>query len=248
MSEYIIFPNAPITEALLDIRVELPEGIDIARLESFHEHIKDRFPDKKTHGTFAIGVQLTPDGTPQSLPASGGPQGFLSRSPNENKIAQARMDGFTFNKLKPYESWQVFCSEAKSLWNIYAELFTPKRITRIALRYINRIEAPLPIKDFKEYILTNPEVAPNLSQSLSHFFMQIVMPNQEIEASAIITETMEPPTENQRLPLIIDIDVFKERVYVDDKEEIWNDFEKLRIFKNDIFFNSITDKTKELFK
>ena len=55
MSEYTTFPNAPITEALLDIRVELPEGIDIARLESFHEHIKDRFPDKKTRGAFAIG-------------------------------------------------------------------------------------------------------------------------------------------------------------------------------------------------
>lgn len=248
MSEYATFPNAPITEALLDIRVELTEGADIVKLESFHDNIRERFPEKKQRIAIAGGFQLSPEGSPVTLSVSGGHDGYLFRSSAENKIVQARMDGFTFNKLKPYESWQVFCSEAKSLWDIYAELFTPKRITRIALRYINRIEVPLPIKDFSEYILTNPEVAPKLSQSLSHFFMQIVMPYQEIEASAIITETMEPPIENQRLPLILDIDVFKERVYVDDKEEIWNDFEKLRIFKNDIFFNSITDKTKELFK
>lgn len=78
--------------------------------------------------------------------------------------------------------------------------------------------------------------------------MQIVIQNPEMQATAIITQTMEKPAENRRLPLILDIDVFKETVYVDNKEEIWNDFEKLRIFKNEIFFNSITEKTKELFK
>jgi len=248
LSEYTVFPNAPITEALLDIRVELPDTIDITKLESFHDSIRERFPEKKQRMAIAGGFQLSPEGVPVTLPVSGGPDGYRFRSLTENKIVQARMDGFTFNKLKPYENWQVFYTEAKSLWNVYSELFAPKRITRIALRYINRIEAPLPIKDFSEYILTNPEVAPKLPQSLAHFFMQIVMPNQEIEASAIITETMEPLTGNQRLPLILDIDVFKERIYVDDKKDIWDDFEKLRVFKNNIFFNSITDKTKELFK
>jgi len=29
---------------------------------------------------------------------------------------------------------------------------------------------------------------------------------------------------------------------------MWKEFEKLRKFKNDIFFNSITEKTKELFR
>lgn len=243
-----MFPNAPITEALLDIRVELPGGIDIAKLESFHDNIRERFPEKRQRIAIAGRFELSPEGLTETLPVSDVPDGYRFRSLTENKVVQARMDGFTFNKLKPYEKWQVFCSESKSLWDIYAKSFSPKKITRIALRYINRIEVPLPIKDFKEYILTTPEVAPNLPQSLAHFFMQIVVPNQEIEASAIITETMEPPTESQRLPLILDIDVFKERIYVDGKEEIWNDFEKLRVFKNDIFFNSITDKAKELFK
>jgi len=29
---------------------------------------------------------------------------------------------------------------------------------------------------------------------------------------------------------------------------MWEDFEKLRDFKNDIFFNSVTEKAKELFR
>lgn len=248
MNEHTVFPNAPITEALLDIRVELSNKVDIKKLESFHNNIKDRFPEKKLKGAFAVEVKLSPDGLPQSLPATGGPQGYLFRSPAENKIVQARLDGYTFNKLKPYENWEVFRSEAKSFWDMYVDLFAPQKITRIALRYINRIEVPLPMKDFKEYILTNPEIAPKLPQFIDHFFMQIILPNPEIQAKAIITQTMEPATNKNTLPLILDIDVFSEAVYADNKEEIWNDFEKLRVFKNEIFFNSLTDKAKELFK
>ena len=59
---------------------------------------------------------------------------------------------------------------------------------------------------------------------------------------------MQPPTPNQKLPLIFDIDVWKLTNYKSDDEEMWKEFEKLRKFKNDVFFNSITEKTKELFK
>jgi len=59
---------------------------------------------------------------------------------------------------------------------------------------------------------------------------------------------MEKPTKPQKLSLIFDIDVFRQVEYNKNMNEIWNDFDKLRNFKNDIFFNSITDKTKELFR
>lgn len=247
MTEYTVFPNAPITEALLDIRVELPADVDIKKLEAFHERVKDRFPDKKAKGAFAVQVQVSPNGTLQSLPALGGPQGFLFRSPSDHKIVQARMDGFTFNKLKPYEEWKKFRDEARELWDTYHEMFNPSKIMRIALRYINRIEVPLPFGDFKEYILTTPEIAPNLPQSLAHFYMQLVMQEPNIKAIAVITQTMENVTENNLLPLVLDIDVFKEAIFTDEIT-LWDDIEKLRTFKNDIFFDSVTDKAKELFK
>jgi uncharacterized protein (TIGR04255 family) len=103
------------------------------------------------------------------------------------------------------------------------------------------------MNDFKEYVLTTPEIAPNLPQVLNHFFMQLEIPNPDLSAIALITQTMEKPTENQRLPLILDIDVFSKIDFINSDEEMWKEFEKLRKFKNDVFFNSITEKTKELF-
>ena len=247
MSEYTIFPNAPITEAILDIRAELSKDIILSKLTTFHDHVKERFPEKEERISFTAGFKLSQEG-PETLPTSGGPDGYLFRSPATKKIVQARLDGFTLNKLKPYENWAVFRSEARELWNLYFQVTNPVKITRIALRYINRIEIPLPMGEFKEYILTVPEIAPDLPQGLSQFFMQLVIPNNSINAVAIINQTMELVTPTQKLPLIFDIDISKVVDYKGDNIKMWEDFDSLRMFKNEIFFKSITKKTEELFK
>lgn len=247
MNDYPVFPTAPIVEALLDIRVELPQEVTLAKLETFHEHVKERFPEKEPRFLYKADIKLSPEVS--AVTSSGGPNGYIFRSPSEKKAVQARLDGFTFNKLKPYEKWDVFCSEARKLWDVYFKITNPIKITRIALRYINRIEIPLPMKNFKEFILTTPEIAPKLPQALEQFFMRLIIPNPAIEATAIITQTIgENPTGNQVVPLIFDIDVFRNVNYIGNEAEMWHEFEKLRIFKNKVFFDSITKKTEELFK
>jgi len=248
MSKYTTFPNAPIVEAILDIKATPEDGVDLVRLATFQDSIKERFSKKTTKQTNKIGFQFSPEKGPTPLPPQSTISGYLFNSPAEHKTVQARMDGFTFNKLKPYGNWSSFRDEGRELWQLYSKVAKPSKIERIALRYINRIELPLPFKDFKEYFITAPEVAPELPQTISGFLIQIIIPNNEIESYAKVIMAMEKPTENKRLPIVFDIDVFKESGYVDNKEDIWDDFEKLREFKNEIFFNTITDKTKELFK
>ncbi len=245
-TNYINFPNAPLVEAVLDIYVKLPVEFTINNLETFHEYVKDTFPEKLPRVLHALNFNISSEGIASSS-SSGGPDGYLFKSTAENKIAQARKDGFSFNKLKPYQNWKTFRTEARKLWNLYFKIAKPLEITRIALRYINRIEIPLPINDFKDYILTNPELAPKLPQELESFFMQLVISKPDISAKARIIQTVESPI-NNNLPLIFDINVFHEAKFIGNKSEIWEEFEKLHVFKNDIFFDSLTKKAKELFK
>ncbi|MBM4125009.1 MAG: TIGR04255 family protein, partial [Nitrospira sp.] len=150
MSNFTRFPRAPITEALLDIRVKLPPQIDLIRLATFHDTVKDRYPSKQERVSWQGGFQITPGTGPEMLPSSGGPDGYLFPSADGRQIVQARLDGFTFNRLKPYDKWETFRDEAKELWQQYVRIASPEVVTRLALRYINRIEIPLPMKDFKE--------------------------------------------------------------------------------------------------
>ena len=243
--KYPTLINAPINEAVLDIRAQLPKDITLKDLVPFHERIKERFPNKRERVSFQSGFQVV-DGKPVTTPPSGGPDGYLFESPKEKKVVQARLDGFTFNKLKPYENWKIFHTEARELWDLYRTIANPEKIIRLALRYINRIEIPLPIKDFKEYILTVPEIAPTLPQGLAHYFMRLLIPNEKIKATATVTETMEMMNSGQTLAMIFDIDVWRDTDYPPDSKALWIEFGKLRTFKNQIFFESITDKTKEL--
>lgn len=247
MKEYQTFPNPPIVEAILDIQVDLPEGVTLEQVDSFHDRVKERFPEKEDRAKGEALIKFSSQG-PSVEASSVNTIGYFYRSKSTMKIVQARLDGFTFNKLKPYENWDAIRSEARELWDIYKAIVRPVRIKCIALRYINRIEIPLPFKDFKEYILTVPEIAPDLPQGLVHYLMRLVIPKPEIGATAVIIEVMEETTGTQQLPIIFDIDVFKITTYAEEPDTMWDDFEQLRIFKNDIFFNSITDKTKELFR
>jgi uncharacterized protein (TIGR04255 family) len=244
--QYTVFPNAPIVEAILDINAKMPKGVTPEALNKFYDKVKTRFPEKKERRFFKGGIELGSESS--TFASQSGTDGFLFESQIDKKIVQARLDGFTFNKLRPYENWKCFREEAYELWNLYCDIAEVKKVTRIALRYINRIEVPLPLGDFKDYLLITPEVTPQLPQELAHFLLRLVIPNDDIGATATIIETMGQKTPDNKLPLILDIDVWQLKEYESDYRQMWKDFEKLRVFKNDIFFNSTTDRAKELFK
>ena len=246
------FPKAPIAEAIFDIRVRLPDNIDIEVLEGIHKEVIDRFPAKEQK--YAIQTELKVPS--QDELASGGVQsltktdslGFMFKSDLSKKIFQSRLDGFTFNKLKPYENWEVFFAEAKELWAIYKKHAQPVDITRIALRYVNKIHLPLPIETFDDYVCIAPKLPEAVPQGLSGFFTQYSVPNDDIGAMDDITQTMEPPTNDNTLPYILDIDVSKQSNFSDEDPSFWDNFNELRNYKNQIFFNCLTSKAKDLFE
>jgi uncharacterized protein (TIGR04255 family) len=238
--------NAPITEALLDIRVELPAGTSLAALTGFHDLVRDRYPQREERRLDQIEVRMDPAGTQVSQTAAA--TGYLMRALSGEKAVQARLDGFTFNKLRPYESWELFRDEGRELWEKYVGVAFPSRVTRLGLRFINRLELPLPLKSFAEFIRTIPEVAPSVPQELSELFMRLVIPKPEIGAAVIIHEALANPTDPDRIPLILDLDAFAMVAIDPNSNELWDRLEQLREFKNQVFFGSLTDRCLEMYK
>lgn len=240
----IHYENAPITEALIDIRVNLPvSATGLRLLESVHGRVRGTYPGKKRtlhvlgrfSGGDAVGASATQTQT-----------GFAFSSEDGRQVFQARHDGFTFSRLRPYVSWRELRDEARRLWEIYREVVTPETIDRVAVRYINQIDIPLPAIEHKDYFRTTPEVSPVLPQGLSGFFMQLQFPQPDFGGLLILTQAAVPAPNPNTNSVILDIDVSKEAALADD-EEVWGLLEVLRDKKNEFFEGCITDRTRALF-
>ncbi len=247
MAEYSLLQRAPITEALIDIRVKVKDEYNVEIFNRLHETISEQYPQKteshKKEGKIEfkkgdLGVSSVTD---KFL-------GYSFLSPDRKQIFQARIDGFTFNKLSPYDKWEALRDEAIRLWQMYRDLTSPE-IIRVALRYINKINIPIESTGtirFEDYLTTSPIVPEKLPQGVSSFLSRVVIHDPEIDAAAIITQVFEGVLDPKFISIILDIDVFKQKE-IFNEEEAWQTLEKLRVFKNNIFFESITEKAKELF-
>jgi uncharacterized protein (TIGR04255 family) len=174
-------------------------------------------------------------------------RGYRYTSSDKLYVFQSRVDGFTISRLKPYETWERLRGEGYKLWKLYKEITSPI-IVRIALRYINKIIIPLPIMDFGDYFTAPPTVPENLPQGVNSYFNRVVIYEPTIGANAIITNSMEPISKSDFVPIILDIDIFKINPKGFDEEEVWELLDKIRDFKNKIFYNSIKEEFLERFK
>jgi uncharacterized protein (TIGR04255 family) len=86
-----------------------------------------------------------------------------------------------------------------------------------------------------------------MPQLLANFFMRLVIPQPTKGMVAIVTQAMEP-TSGDHVPIIFDIDVFREAQFSVDTDDIWAVFKDLHAFKNEIFFGSLTARAIEIFK
>jgi uncharacterized protein (TIGR04255 family) len=248
--EFPHLKNAPITEALIDFRVRLPAVFDIARLKEAHNQIKDRYPQMDEQKMIEQEFQLqSKEGQPpQCTVRDRGVIGYFFRSADQMNLVQFRRDGFTFNRLYPYTSWNEVFPEASRLWQMFVALAQPEEISRLAVRYINRVQLPLAQLDFSAY-LTAPPALPRWSpQNVSSFLSRVVIHEPETGIAANIVQALEPPLNNDYISMILDIDVYEANVSELTPEAALSHFEKLREMKNRIFFGSLTDKAIALFQ
>lgn len=246
-SRFPTLDHAPITEAVIDIQTQLPPDVDLAQLRRFHNGLEVRFSQIDERLKVLATLQLDKRSGPEMKSEGPTPDGWLMRSDKEALIVQVRLDGFTVNKLSPYDSWKSLREQTRELWQRYVEIARPIKVTRLAARYVNRIEM-LPGADFKESILTVPEIAAGIPQGLPEYFMRLVIPHHS-GSIAIITEASLPTPQGEIPAMLFDIDAFRfTDIPATDESAMWSILEELRAYKNLIFFNSIPPTQLEKYR
>lgn len=236
------FARSPLTEAVINLQVKLPPDIALEVLTRVQVGNEEEYPTRRSR----FEGRLLFDTVTPSATANQVQMGYDFRSKDERHVVQARLDGFAFSRLAPYENWESFRDEARKWWDIYRSIVRPVAVIRTAVRYINRIDIPLPLADFKDYLRTVPEVSSDMPQGLSGYLMQLQIPQTDLEGMLVLNEVMIPPTNPKVVSILLDIDLGVQGIALVDEDIIWNRMEQLRTRKNEIFLACITQRTKDL--
>jgi uncharacterized protein (TIGR04255 family) len=247
----VSYPRPPITEAIIDIQIAPTLAPDSEKLALIVKRFLSDYPEaneRLSTGSVTIGTSIGEGGSAPEASTTQIKRGFIAFSPNRERAFQALNYGFSASKLPPYKNWYDLRDEAHRLWHGYKEIVQPTLIRRVALRYINRIDLPLPCGELKDFVKTTVEISPDLPQAISHFYLQAHLPQQDLNSNCIINSAIMPREQANFLPLLFDIDLACESSVPQEEAEIWNLLERMRDRKNEIFEASITDRTRELFR
>jgi uncharacterized protein (TIGR04255 family) len=244
MTQQRHYKNAPITEALIDLRVTPKNDVTLEHLRQIRAGYEDEFPTerKRIEGRFdlQVGEEITPHSEQSQV-------GYVYTSNDQTCLVQATTSGFTFNRLAPYTNWEQFRDEARFWWERYCSVVGPVSVNRLAVRYINKLKIPLEETELRKYINTYPWVSDDLPQSgIVGYFMQLRIPQPDIRAMLVLSQALEGPSDSESIAIILDIDLYRDEELSCDEEFIWNYFEKLRHRKNLVFESSITDDMRKM--
>jgi len=249
MSDFPKLANPPAVEAILDVKVVFPKGVDLTALDDLHGAFKTAYPRKEEMRAMQFGFEQKPGSPPRSLARDHGVIGYRFISEDGKELVQCRKDGFTFNRLKPYTGWENICGKAREAWGIYRSSFPQAQIARVALRYINQILVPMPAPplNLDEYFSVNLPSPKVEGLSFAGFMGQGILLDEATGLEANWIFAHQPNPDPTKFAVVLDIDVYAQGAKASDTEvhALW---ETMRNLKNRLFFGSITEKGRDLFK
>ena len=248
MAKQRYLSHAPITEALIDLRVTQQDGLTFSELKNSVDPTEFGYYLKGPISFGTFGFALAPDGQPSTTTESS-QVGLRLHSNDEKYVAQFTMSGFTLSRLPPYETWENLLAETRRLWAVYVQRLSPKRVGRVATRFINNLQLPLkPGASFQLYVNKLIDVPDEAPQAVETFLQRFGLVDIASGARVILTLALDGMPVGGPAPVILDVDAFVATDLKPIDNTIWDTLEKLRELKNHSFFGTITELAAGLYE
>jgi uncharacterized protein (TIGR04255 family) len=245
MAQPTTLARPPITEALVDLRATVDQPPEA--FERFARTLAGEFPKLQVRRGISAELRIDQGKLVPPVAEDLGFQGVRLSRQDQSLVLQLRPDGFTLNNLTDYIGGDRLISEALRLWSLWVECAKPAIVTRVALRYLSRLE--LPIRDgdeFTKYLTAPPELPEGAPQGVSEFLSRVVAHDAPTDAVVTVTQRLEPPKSNV-VVLHLDVDAIKLGEFAIDAATLRPVLEMLRMVKNRTFFSLLTEETVRLY-
>jgi uncharacterized protein (TIGR04255 family) len=241
------YSKPPITEAVIEVRFDT--GVQQRLLTKFLQRVAKQYPTAEQ--TYNISAQIRigdRDREPEVRPEQKF-SGYKLTASDTADVVLLQLDRIATIRLAPYCGWDNFVAVFKKNYEILCKICGRRPITRIATRYVNRLDIPIEQGisiSVEDYLLLEPRVPDSIPQ-INHFLTTFVGIVPEIEGQVNVRAGTVASPLIDHVSLLLDIDLFKEQNLPQRENDLWDLLSSLRQQKDILFEAFITDRARELF-
>jgi len=234
------YRKPPITEAIIEFRTA--EIVPDKLVDKAASAIRKRYPRAEYLHEFTVKLGAPTNAAPVRI-------GHKLFSEAGDYVAQPRRRGFALSSLAPYPGWARFTAELEEVWGRWKKAVGPRRLDRIGVRFINRIDVPwvegerLDSDDYLRVGIKLPESSGNFS---SAWQVATVSPVRETPFEVTIRAGTTDPALFGHASFVLDLDLHCAVDVPQADADIFALLAKAKVAKNQVFEECITDQTRAL--
>jgi uncharacterized protein (TIGR04255 family) len=241
-----IYKDPPIIEALCEFRFVPDQPWDWTIPGLFYREVESEFPIRREFDPFPVSFQVEgQEASIQNVASNVERMQFVRQ--DEGALIQIGPNVVAVNHLKPYSSWENFKQMIDRALNVYRKVASPQAISRIGLRYINRLEFPgLQSVDIDRFLLAAPAVPSTVPQTFTSWLQRVEIPFEQANGLLALHSGSARSEGQQNVAFLLDLDFITlqaELVKLDSAME-WAEKAHDEIEKT--FEACITDETRKL--
>ena len=158
---------------------------------------------------------------------------------------------FVVSQLAPYPGWDAFFQRFVRDWKVWRRVMGFRTISRIGVRYINRIDIPVsgPVVEHETFLNVYPKLPDiDILGSVEAYAVQAVLPIEDIGCRLTLNSAVVPAPILGHVYFVIDQDIAKEIDPPQRDKAIYELLNEIRVRKNNVFEACISDRARELFQ
>ncbi len=239
------YRKPPVVEALCEIY--FADSIwDDTIPGTFYERIKHEFPKKQQREIQEAQITLGQDTASAGVQRLPSWLQFLSET--SNTMIQVAENLLVVNQLHPYRHFEEWEQVVYRALNEYKAAASPQTVSRIGVRYINRIEIPGTQVSMEDYFAIYPQLPISLGNRHRSFLVRVEVPQVDQGHSVLITfGNSEPPQAmGEKLVFMLDLYDIAELNIPPDESELRAQIRQAHDNVVKAFEDSITNRLRDL--
>ena len=235
----------PITEAVIELR--FADRLNTSSFNRVISRLEKKYTSGKSEQMFEITVEFQ---TATPLLQNQRPLHRFS-SADEADICIVKDDMISWSRLSPYEGWDALQSRVERDFDLVEKVARSRKVTRIGLRFINRIDVPFGEGDeicwYEDYLAVHLQLPPILDPTNSYGW-RVERDFEEMGLKAVVQSGIMVPEIPETGAFSLDIDIGTMVDVPSGRADIFAKLQTMRKLKNDIFEQSITARARESFR